>query len=55
MLQKEEQFVIEINNVSFTYGTESGGAGGLRDINLQIPKGQFVVLCGESGFSTSPR
>ncbi len=41
--------MIEINNVSFTYGTESGGAGGIRDINLQIPKGQFVVLCGESG------
>ena len=41
--------MIEINNVSFTYGTEGGGAGGIRDINLQIPKGQFVVLCGESG------
>lgn len=46
---KEEQFVIEINNVSFTYGVEGGGAGGIRDISLQIPKGQFVVLCGESG------
>ena len=41
--------MIEIKNVSFTYGTEAGGAGGIRDINLQIPRGQFVVLCGESG------
>lgn len=41
--------MIEIKNVSFTYGTEAGGAGGIRNINLQIPRGQFVVLCGESG------
>ena len=41
--------MIEINSVSFTYGGENGGAGGIRDVNLRISKGQFVVLCGESG------
>ena len=41
--------MIQINNVTFTYTGETGGAGGIRDINLEIPTGQFVVLCGESG------
>lgn len=41
--------MIQINNVTFTYTGETGGAGGIRDVNLEIPTGQFVVLCGESG------
>ena len=41
--------MIEIRNVSFTYRGETGKEGGIHNINLRIPKGQFVVLCGESG------
>ncbi len=40
--------MIQINQISFTYGKE-GGAGGVQNIDLSIPDGQVVVLCGESG------
>jgi len=40
--------LIKIDHVSFTY--ENAGFGGrLYDINLEIPDGQVVLLCGESG------
>lgn len=41
--------MIKIDNVSFSYAGGTGTAGGVRKIALDIPKGQFVVLCGESG------
>lgn len=41
--------MLQIKNVSFTYSGETGQTGGVRDITLTIPQGQFVVLCGESG------
>lgn len=40
--------MIDINNVSFTYGEESNG-GGIREVNLHIKRGEFVVLTGASG------
>lgn len=40
--------MIEIEQVSFTYDNARNGAA-IRDINIQIPKGQIVLLCGESG------
>ena len=39
--------MIVFDHVTFTYG--AGTAGGVRDIDLTIPEGQVVVLCGESG------
>ena len=39
--------MIKLNNVTFTYRSETGG--GIREIDLSIPDGQVVVLCGESG------
>ena len=40
--------MIKIENVSFKYAdSERGGA--LHNINLSIPKGQVVLLCGQSG------
>ena len=40
--------MIEIENVSFYYqGNEQMGA--VNHLSLSIPKGQVVVLCGESG------
>lgn len=42
--------MITIDNVTFTYGAEGAVAsGGVREISLAVPDGQFVVLCGESG------
>lgn len=41
--------MVEIDNVSFSYTGEAGTVGGVRKITLDIPDGQFVVLCGESG------
>ena len=40
--------MIEIKQVSFTYDNATNGTA-IRDINVQIPKGQIVLLCGESG------
>ena len=40
--------MIEIKNVSFFYqGNEQENA--VENLNLSIPKGQVLVLCGESG------
>lgn len=41
--------MVKIDNVTFSYIGETGTAGGIREINLSIPDGQFIVLCGESG------
>ena len=40
--------MIHIDHVTFTYQSETA-ASGVRDIDLTIPEGQVVVLCGESG------
>ena len=39
--------MIEFQDVSFSYA--GGAAGGLRHINLVVPDGQAVLLCGRSG------
>ncbi len=43
--------MIEIKNLSFTYSNENSTetAASLNNLNLTIPSGQVVVLCGESG------
>lgn len=38
--------MIRLNNVTFTYAKSNQG---IKNINLHIPKGQFVVLTGRSG------
>lgn len=40
--------MVELQNVSFRY-TETVIQGGLSEINLTIPDGQVVLLCGKSG------
>lgn len=40
--------MIELNNVNFVYDSKERVAG-VYDLNLSIPKGQVVVLCGKSG------
>lgn len=39
--------MIEFKNVSFAYPDSTDG--GLKNINLTIPDGQCVLLCGRSG------
>ena len=44
--------MIELQNICFEYGSEEqniAGRGALHNINLHIPDGQIVLLCGESG------
>lgn len=41
--------MIKIDHISFSYGEENENTGGVRDIDLNIEDGEFVVLCGESG------
>ena len=40
--------MIEVKNVSFQYKSDIA-AGGIKNIDLSVPDGQIVVLCGESG------
>ena len=40
--------MIEIKDVSFKYKSEIA-SGGIKNISLSVPRGQTVVLCGESG------
>lgn len=45
--------MIELQNICFEYGSEEqniAGRGALHNINLHIPDGQIVLLCGESGW-----
>lgn len=39
--------MIALRDVSFTY--EEGAGGGLRDVSLEVPRGQCLLLCGASG------
>ncbi|WP_148408674.1 ABC transporter ATP-binding protein [Murimonas intestini] len=41
--------MIRLENVHFQYGDENENNGALHDINLEIPSGQAVLFCGESG------
>ena len=40
--------MIKIDNVSFTYENAINGSA-IQNVQAQIPKGQVILLCGESG------
>jgi NitT/TauT family transport system ATP-binding protein len=44
---------LQIQNVSKTFQTRSGGIGALQDINLDIDEGEFLCLVGPSGCGKS--
>lgn len=41
--------MVRLENVVRTYRTRRGNVRALNDINLQIQKGEFIVVCGPSG------
>ena len=45
----ENNFYVEIKNVTKVYGEGEGLAYALNDISLKIKKGEFVTIVGESG------
>ena len=46
-----EDVVIDFDNVSFSYGTQSQGS--LSNINFKIKEGEFILLTGQSGSGKS--
>src|SRR6204780_337012 len=44
---------VQFDHVSFTYGSEGGGARILHDINLEVRRGEVVAIVGSSGAGKS--
>ena len=41
--------LLEVKNISKTYGTGGTAVGALEDVGLSVGKGEFVVVVGEVG------
>ncbi len=48
-IEQVENFVVVTEALEKTYEVEGGKVEVLKDINLQVPKGNFIVLTGPSG------
>ena len=48
-----EESIIKIENLSLTYETEKNRYEALKNINLEIKRGEFVCLIGPSGCGKS--
>jgi len=53
MVQKKEELLIHLHNVHKTYQMDSVKVEALRDVNLDIYKGEFVSIQGPSGSGKS--
>ena len=51
--QSESQNVIEIKNLNLTYKADNSTFEALKDINLNIKKGEFICIIGSSGCGKS--
>ena len=49
----ENNFYIEIKNVTKIYGEDEGITHALNDVSLNIKKGEFITIVGESGSGKS--
>lgn len=45
--------VIELENISKTFGLGNGATSALRDVSITVPRGEFLVLMGPSGSGKS--
>lgn len=45
--------MISLNNIYKSYGSDEGKVDALKNINLEIEKGEFLALCGPSGSGKS--
>lgn len=45
--------VIKLNNVSKVFGLSSGATVALKNLSLEVPKGEFLVIMGPSGSGKS--
>lgn len=51
--EKSDEIAIEIKNLGLTYESENSSFEALKNINLEIKKGEFICLVGQSGCGKS--
>ena len=45
--------LLEVKNISKTYGSGEAAVHALKDASFSVPKGEFVAVVGESGSGKS--